>query len=111
MTAAGRGRAVPAVAAVTAGPADADALSHVIADAFHDLPPSRWLIADPGERARIFPGFFRILVDWGPGRRRRHHHPRPGRRRAVDSGRGPAAQPAAGLPGPHRRRRRPLGQP
>jgi GNAT superfamily N-acetyltransferase len=64
VTAAGRGRAVPAVAAVTAGPADADALSHVIADAFHDLPPSRWLIADPGERARIFPGFFRILVDW-----------------------------------------------
>jgi GNAT superfamily N-acetyltransferase len=46
VTAAGRGRAVPAVAAVTAGPADADALSHLIADAFHDLPPSRWLIAE-----------------------------------------------------------------
>ena len=62
MTAAGR--AVPAVPAVTAGPADAEALSQVIAVAFHDLAPSRWLIADPGERARIFPGFFRILVDW-----------------------------------------------
>jgi GNAT superfamily N-acetyltransferase len=53
-----------AVTVVTAGAADADALSQVIAAAFHDLPPSRWLIPDPGERARIFPGFFRILVDW-----------------------------------------------
>ncbi|HEX5293022.1 MAG TPA: GNAT family N-acetyltransferase [Streptosporangiaceae bacterium] len=53
-----------AVTVVTAGAADADALSQVIAAAFHDLPPSRWLIPDPGERARIFPGFFRIRVDW-----------------------------------------------
>jgi GNAT superfamily N-acetyltransferase len=64
VTAADRAPAVPAAIAITAGAADADALSQVIATAFHDLPPSRWLIADPGERARIFPGFFRILVDW-----------------------------------------------
>ena len=52
------------VPAVTAGPADLDALSQVIAVAFHDLPPSQWLVSDPAERARIFPGFFRILLDW-----------------------------------------------
>lgn len=50
--------------AVTAGPADLDALSQVIAAAFHDLPPSRWLVGDPAQRARIFPGIFRILLDW-----------------------------------------------
>jgi GNAT superfamily N-acetyltransferase len=52
------------VPAVTAGPADLDALSQVIAVAFHDLPPSQWLVSDSAERARIFPGFFRILLDW-----------------------------------------------
>ena len=35
--------------------ADLDTLSQVIADAFHDLAPSRWLIADPDARRRIFP--------------------------------------------------------
>lgn len=64
MTAPGRAPAASSVTVVTAGAADADVLSQVIADSFHDLPPSRWLIADPGERARIFPAFFRILVDW-----------------------------------------------
>jgi GNAT superfamily N-acetyltransferase len=50
--------------AVPAGPQDLDTLSHVIAAAFLDLPPSRWLISDPGDRARTFPRFFRILLDW-----------------------------------------------
>ncbi|MGI8445702.1 MAG: hypothetical protein ACR2MP_00640, partial [Streptosporangiaceae bacterium] len=48
---------------VTADPADAEALSQVIADAFHDLAPSRWLLADPDVRREIFPGYFRIYVE------------------------------------------------
>jgi GNAT superfamily N-acetyltransferase len=48
---------------VTADPADTDILSQVIADAFHDLAPSRWLIADPDARREIFPGYFRIYVE------------------------------------------------
>ncbi len=48
---------------VTASPADAGALSEVIADAFADLAPSRWLIPNPDARRRIFPGYFRLLVD------------------------------------------------
>ena len=48
---------------ITAGPADTDALSQVIADAFHDLAPSRWLISDPDARREIFPGYFRIYVE------------------------------------------------
>jgi GNAT superfamily N-acetyltransferase len=50
--------------AVPAGPRDLDILSLVIAAAFLDLLPSRWLISDPDDRARAFPGFFRILLDW-----------------------------------------------
>ena len=46
-----------------AGPADAAVLSLVIADAFHDLPPAHWLIADPRARRKIFPAYFRIFVD------------------------------------------------
>ena len=42
---------------------DAGILSQVIADAFHDLPPSRWLIADPAARREIFPGYFRLYVE------------------------------------------------
>jgi GNAT superfamily N-acetyltransferase len=49
---------------VPAGPGDLDILSQVIAAAFLDLPPSRWLISDPAGRARAFPGYFRILLDW-----------------------------------------------
>jgi GNAT superfamily N-acetyltransferase len=41
---------------------DLDALSAVIADAFHDLPPSQWLIPDDANRRRIFPGYFRMFV-------------------------------------------------
>jgi GNAT superfamily N-acetyltransferase len=48
---------------IRAGRADLDALSQVIADAFHPLPPSRWLIADPAARRVIFPGYFRLYVE------------------------------------------------
>ncbi len=48
---------------VTATPADAAALSQVIADAFHDLPQSQWLITDPAARRDILPSYFRILVE------------------------------------------------
>jgi GNAT superfamily N-acetyltransferase len=47
----------------TASPADASTLSQVIADAFHDLPPARWLIPADASRRTVFPGYFRILVD------------------------------------------------
>jgi GNAT superfamily N-acetyltransferase len=48
---------------ISADPADAAMLSQVIADAFHDLPPAHWLIADPRMRHKIFPPYFRIFVD------------------------------------------------
>ncbi len=48
---------------VPADVADVHALSQLIADAFHDLAPSRWLIPDPGARLEIFPGYFRIYVE------------------------------------------------
>ena len=48
---------------VRAAPADRDALSQLIADAFCDLAPSRWLIADRATRRKIFPGYFRIYVE------------------------------------------------
>jgi GNAT superfamily N-acetyltransferase len=48
---------------IQADPADAAVLSQVIADAFHDLPPAHWLIADPDIRRKIFPAYFRIFVD------------------------------------------------
>ena len=48
---------------VTAGPGDVDTLSQVIADAFFDLPPSRWLIPDEAARRRIFPRYFQIFVN------------------------------------------------
>jgi GNAT superfamily N-acetyltransferase len=48
---------------VPANAADVDALSQLIAAAFHDLAPSRWLISDPGVRREIFPGYFRIYVE------------------------------------------------
>jgi GNAT superfamily N-acetyltransferase len=40
-----------------------EVLSRVIADAFHDLAVSRWLIPDGAARRAIFPGYFRILVE------------------------------------------------
>ncbi len=61
---------VPAATAMTgssgviqAPPADLDALSQLIADAFCDLAPSRWLVADRATRRKIFPGYFRIYVE------------------------------------------------
>lgn len=54
--------ASPGPGVVCAGPAELDALSDLIADAFHRLAVSRWLIADPYARRRIFPGYFRLLV-------------------------------------------------
>jgi GNAT superfamily N-acetyltransferase len=56
-------RPSPQPGAITASPADTDALSHLIADAFFGLPPSRWLIADPATRRAIFPAYFRIYVE------------------------------------------------
>jgi len=50
-------------AVVRAGEADIDALSQVIADAFHDLAVSQWLIPGPGARRAIFPGYFRLYVE------------------------------------------------
>jgi GNAT superfamily N-acetyltransferase len=43
--------------------ADTGTLSHLVADAFADLAPARWLIADPAARRRILPGYFRIHVE------------------------------------------------
>jgi GNAT superfamily N-acetyltransferase len=48
---------------ILAGPGDVDTLSQVIADAFHNLAPSQWLIPDPDARRDVFPGYFRILVE------------------------------------------------
>jgi GNAT superfamily N-acetyltransferase len=53
----GAGRTV-----VRADEADLEVLSLVIADAFHDLAPSRWLIADPDARRQVFPGYFRLYL-------------------------------------------------
>jgi len=48
---------------IQADAADAGVLSQVIADAFHDLAPSRWLIPDESARRQIFPGYFRLFVE------------------------------------------------
>jgi GNAT superfamily N-acetyltransferase len=48
---------------IPAVPADIEVLSQVIADAFFDLAPSRWLIGDPSARREIFPGYFRLHVE------------------------------------------------
>jgi GNAT superfamily N-acetyltransferase len=48
---------------VPARAADAGTLSQIIAEAFHGLPPARWLVRDPVTRAAIFPGYFQIFVE------------------------------------------------
>jgi GNAT superfamily N-acetyltransferase len=48
---------------IQADPGDASPLSQVIAAAFFHLPPAQWLIPDPPARRRVFPGYFRILVE------------------------------------------------
>lgn len=42
---------------------DLDILSLVIAEAFTDLPPSRWLIPLAPARREIFPGYFRLILE------------------------------------------------
>jgi len=42
---------------------DATAIADLIAAAFHPLDVAQWLIDDDHDRARIFPEYFRILVD------------------------------------------------
>ena len=54
---------VPDSGVITAGPADADTLSDLIAEAFFHLPPSRWLIGDPAARRAVLPSYFRIYVE------------------------------------------------
>ena len=54
------GSVVPAV--IPASAADLVLLSQVIAEAFHPLPPSQWLIPDPVARREIFRGYFALLA-------------------------------------------------
>jgi len=49
-------------AVVRARERDLEVLSQIIADAFHDLAVSQWLIPDPDARRAIFPGYFQILL-------------------------------------------------
>jgi GNAT superfamily N-acetyltransferase len=53
----------PAPGAVYPSPDDLEGLSHVIAEAFFDLPPSRCLITDEDDRRAIFPGYFRLMAE------------------------------------------------
>jgi hypothetical protein len=53
----------PHAGVVPADAADLDTISQLIADAFHGLAPSRWLITDPAARRKIFPGYFRLYVE------------------------------------------------
>ena len=50
-------------AVILADEADLDDLAQMIADAFIDLAPSRWLITDPAARHAIFPGYFRLHLE------------------------------------------------
>jgi GNAT superfamily N-acetyltransferase len=50
-------------AVVHAEPADLDTVSRIIADAFHGLAVSEWLIPDPDARRQIFPSYFRIVAE------------------------------------------------
>ncbi|MDT4986130.1 MAG: hypothetical protein QOI74_224 [Micromonosporaceae bacterium] len=48
-----------------AQPRDTDWLAQLVADAFHELVPSAWLVADPIVRREIFPGEYRLYVELG----------------------------------------------
>lgn len=48
---------------VRAGADDLDQLSHLIAEAFIDLPPSQWLISDETARRQILPQYFRLYLE------------------------------------------------
>jgi GNAT superfamily N-acetyltransferase len=49
-------------AVVRAEAADLDTVSRIIAEAFHGLAVSEWLIPDPHARRQIFPAYFRIVA-------------------------------------------------
>jgi len=49
--------------AFQADSADLDQLSQIIAKAFADLPPSRWLISDAEARQDVFPAYFRLYLE------------------------------------------------
>jgi GNAT superfamily N-acetyltransferase len=53
------------VAVTKARLSDVESLSKVIADAFVDLPPSRWLIGDRTDRMAVFPAYFALYVEHG----------------------------------------------
>src|SRR5215213_1595558 len=46
-----------------AGPSDADAVGALIAEAFHPLALSAWLVGDPGRRSHVLHEVFRIHVE------------------------------------------------
>jgi GNAT superfamily N-acetyltransferase len=48
---------------IRAHPADTEALSHLIADAFFSLAPCQWLIPDAAARRDILPAYFRLHVE------------------------------------------------
>lgn len=48
---------------VAASREDIPVLAEVIAEAFFDLPPSRWLVPDRAQRRRIWPGYFEIYLE------------------------------------------------
>ena len=101
----------PARGVVPADPADTGRLSQVIADAFHDLPPSRWLIPDPAARRRDLPRLLPDLRRARPGQRRGAHHPRPRPPRRCGCPPAAPASPRPGLRRPAGRRHRPVDRP
>jgi GNAT superfamily N-acetyltransferase len=46
-----------------AEPVEGKALAQVIADAFHALPITAWLVPDPADRREIMPADFQLFVD------------------------------------------------
>lgn len=50
---------------VQAETSDLATLCQLLAEAFHELPPSAWLVADEIARRQLFPPYFRIYVENG----------------------------------------------
>jgi GNAT superfamily N-acetyltransferase len=63
MTAAHPGAPAAGPAVIRAQPESTAVLSQVIADAFHDLDVSRWLLPVPAIRRRVFPAYFQLAVE------------------------------------------------
>ena len=63
MTAAHAGIPAASPSVIRAGQDSTGALSQVIADAFHDLDVSRWLLPVPAIRRRVFPAYFQLAVE------------------------------------------------